>query len=191
MVEQGGIGERIVIDDRYGKQLTLRLAPGMSVAIIGLDGTGKSTATEMLEKALGDAGIATTCFHWYRAYQTCFRVPLQVLRNRLTRNSVQIFDRSIFDNFAVWLQRVENVERRKRLMWWATKTAQLLYPRFDAIIHLTAAPEVIRERRPTMSPQEIALGQDVYGLLSDVLQTRPLDTVAIRRATAYDKVDRQ
>lgn len=183
--------QQVVIDDRHGARVTLTLAPGMSVAIIGLDGTGKSTASEMLEKTLGEAGVATACFHWYRAYQTCFMVPLQVLRNRLTRKSVQIFDRSIFDNFAVWLQRVENVDRRRTLMRWAARTVQLLYPRFDVIVHLTASPEVIRERRPAMSPQEIALGRDVYGLLSDVLQTRPLDTVTVRRAGAGDKVDRR
>lgn len=192
MVEQSKkAAEPIVIDGRHGERVTLSLSPGMSVAIIGLDGTGKSTASEMLEKALIEAGVPTTSFHWYRAHQTCFMVPLAVLSNRWTRKSVQIFDRSIFDNFAVWLQRVRNVALRQRLMWWATKMAQTVYPRFDAIIHLTAAPEVIGERRPTMTAQEIALGREVYGSLSEVLRTRPLDTVSIRRAVLNDKVDRQ
>ena len=176
--------EPIVIDGRHGERATLCLSPGMSVAIIGLDGTGKSTASEMLEKTLIEAGVPTRSFHWYRAHQTCFMVPLAVLGNRWTRKSVQIFDRSIFDNIAVWLQRVRNVALRQRLMWWAAKMAQTVYPRFDAIIHLTAAPEVIGERRPAMTAQEIALGREVYASLSEVLRTRPLDTVSIRRGDA-------
>lgn len=176
--------ESIVVEDSHGKRATLRLSPGMSVAIIGLDGTGKSTASEMLQKTLVEAGLPTTSFHWYSASQTCFMVPVAVLRNRASRKSVQIFDRSIFDNFAVWSQRVGNVTLRNRLLTWAAWLAHRLYPRFDAIVHLTAAPEVIAQRRPEMTPRQIALGQEVYAVLSDVLKTEPLDTVSIRRAAA-------
>jgi energy-coupling factor transporter ATP-binding protein EcfA2 len=185
MVEQSERpAESILIEDPHGKRATLRLAPGMSVAIIGLDGTGKSTASEMLEKALTEAGLPTTCFHWYSARQTCFMVPVAVLRNRASRKSVQIFDRSIFDNFAVWSQRVGSVPVRNRLLTWAAWLAQRLYPRFDAIVHLTAAPEVIAQRRPEMTPGQIALGREVYAVLSAVLKTEPLDTVSIKRAAA-------
>lgn len=174
----------IVIDDKNGKRMTLRLSPGMSVAIIGLDGTGKSTAVAMLERALGESRLPTSCFHWYSAYQTCVLVPLQIWRNRASKASVQIFDRSIFDNFAVWSQRIGNAAIRGRLLRWAAKAAQLLYPRFDAIIHLTAEPDVIGARRPDMTDRQITLGSEVYGLLGAVLRTDPLDTVSIRRATA-------
>jgi len=176
--------ESILIEDLHGKRATLRLSPGMSVAIIGLDGTGKSTASQMLEKALTDAGVPTATFHWYSARQTCFMVPVAVLRNRASRKSVQIFDRSIFDNFAVWSQRVGSVAWRNRLLKWAAWLAHCLYPRFDAILHLTAAPEVIAQRRPEMTPRQIALGQEVYAVLSEVLKTGPLDTVSIKRAAA-------
>ena len=184
MVEPSRKTESILIQDPHGKRATLSLSPGMSIAIIGLDGTGKSTATEMLEKALAEAGLPTTCFHWYSATQTCFRVPVQVLRNRNSRQSVQIFDRSIFDNFAVWSQRIGNVALRNGLLRSAAWLAQRLYPRFDAIVHLTAAPDVIARRRPEMTPRQIALGQEAYAVLSEVLKTQPLDTVSIRRAAA-------
>lgn len=176
--------QSILIADTHGKRATLRLSPGMSVAIIGLDGTGKSTASEMLEKVLVEAGLPTMCFHWYSARQTCFMVPVAVLRNRASRKSVQIFDRSIFDNFAVWSQRISNVALRNRLLAWAAWIAHRLYPRFDAIVHLTASPEVIVQRRPEMTPHQVALGQEVYAVLSDALKTEPLDTVSIRRAAA-------
>jgi len=181
MVEPSNRTESIIIEDPRGKRATLRLAPGMSIAFIGLDGTGKSTATEMLEKALAEAGLPTTCFHWYSATQTCFRVPVQVLRNRASRRSVQIFDRSIFDNFAVWSQRVGNVSLRNGLLRSAAWLAHRLYPRFDAIVHLTAAPEVIAQRRPEMTPRQITLGREVYAILSEVLKTEPMDTVSIKR----------
>jgi energy-coupling factor transporter ATP-binding protein EcfA2 len=184
MVESKNPVESILIEDPHGKRATLHLSPGMSVAIIGLDGTGKSTASEMLEKALTEAGLPTTCLHWYSARQTCFMVPVAVLRNRASRKSVQIFDRSIFDNFAVWSQRVGSVAVRNRLLTWAAWLAHRLYPRFDAIVHLTATPEVIAQRRPEMTPGQIALGREVYAVLSAVLKTEPLDTVSIKRAAA-------
>jgi len=185
MVDQSeGRAESILIEDPHGKRATLRLEPGMSVAIIGLDGTGKSTASEMLEKALVEAGLPTTCYHWYSARQTCFMVPVAVLRNRVSRKSVQIFDRSIFDNFAVWSQRVGSVALRNRMLTWAAWLAHRLYPRFDAIVHLTATPEVIAQRRPEMTARQIALGQEVYAVLSTILETEPLDTVSIRRVAA-------
>lgn len=185
MVEQSKDPTKsILIEDPHGKRASLRLAPGMSVAIIGLDGTGKSTASEMLEKALTEAGLPTTGFHWYSARQNCFMVPVAVLRNRASRKSIQIFDRSIFYNFAVWSQRVGSVALRNRLLTWAAWLTHRLYPRFDAIVHLTAAPEVIAQRWPEMTPRQIALGQEVYAVLSTVLKTDPLDTVSIRRAAA-------
>lgn len=177
--------KEVVITDRLGARLILSLKPGMSVALVGLDGTGKSTAVEMLETALIQANVAVKTFHWYSAHKTCFLVPLTVLRNRWSKNAVQIFDRSIYDNFAVWLQRVPNEALRDRLMWLAVRTAQVLYPRFDALVHLTGLPDTIHVRRPEMTPTQIARGQQVYTVLGGLLGARTLDTITVE---GVDKV---
>lgn len=177
--------KEVVITDRLGARLILPLKPGMSVALIGLDGTGKSTAVEMLKTALTRANVPVKIFHWYGAHKTCFLVPLRVLRNRWSKNAVQIFDRSIYDNFAVWLQRVPNEALRDRLMWLTVRTAQVLYPRFDALVHLTALPDTIHVRRPEMTPSQIARGRRAYAVLGSLLGTRTLDTITVE---GVDKV---
>ena len=167
---------QVTIVDQHGKRLTATLSPGMSVAIIGTDGTGKSTAAEMLVARLREAGVPCTMHHWYRWYQAAIFMPLSVFWNRRRRHTVQIFDRTVFDNLATLASSrgwpLRSIGRAAGLL-------RFVAPRFDVFIFLVAAPEVIAERRPEVTPAHASRALATYDEIGRALGLLPLDLIAI------------
>lgn len=167
------------IHDRHGQRLALTLQPGMSVALMGVKGAGKSTASRNLQLALAEAGLHCESRHWWRSRQNFFRTPLAVLGNRANRQSVLILDRCVLDNVAAFLHRIENPRLRTGLLKTAVRLIKVFYPRLDAVIHLVADPALIAERRPNLKHADIQRGQLIYHALGEALGLQRLDTISI------------
>lgn len=174
-------GVQVFIVDRLGTRLAFQLKPGMSVAIIGTDGTGKTTAAKMLADHLREAGIACERHHWYRWGQALFFVPFAVGLNRLQKRSVKIFDRTLYDNVASWFIRSRAAggpERLGRVGSWV-RLVRALAPRFDVVIFLVATPDLIVKRRPEISLDEAQCAAGVYDQIGSVLGLVALDQIGI------------
>lgn len=177
----------VTITDRLGVRVVFTLRPGMSVAIIGTDGTGKSTAAHMLADHLREASIACERHHWYRWYEAALFVPIAVLLNRRRKIAVKIFDRTLFDNVATWTlsRRGAARTRETRGLQWTISAIALLYPHFDATIYLTARPEVIVNRRPETTIENALSALQVYNSIGSGLGLVGLDEIRITsRATS-------
>ncbi len=167
--------------DRFGSRVGLRLQPGMNVAIIGVDGAGKSTLVASLAKSLDEAGIPNETFHSFRKFENAFIVPFRCARNSFQRKAVHIYDRSIFDNISKWIQ----ASRRRKtpiidaFLQLLLKIVNLFYYHFSYIIHLTAPIPAILDRRPEITPTEAGIAQEVYAQLDCILKIAPLDTVTV------------
>jgi thymidylate kinase len=165
----------ITFIDAIGTRMAFELRPGMSVAIIGADGTGKSTAARMLAERLQTAGIACRRHHWYRWHQAMFSIPAAVVLNRWRRDRVQIFDRTIYDNIATWA-----LGRRSRRHAAAmVRAARAIVPRFDVAIFLAAPPDLVVERRPEISKEDAEIAAGIYSDIGDALGVVPLDRIRI------------
>ncbi|MEQ1864584.1 MAG: hypothetical protein ABL996_08005 [Micropepsaceae bacterium] len=174
-------GVQVFIVDRLGTRLAFQLKPGMSVAIIGTDGTGKTTAAKMLADHLREAGIACERHHWYRWGQALFFVPFAVGLNRLQKRCVQIFDRTLYDNVASWFNRSRAAADHQHFkrVGWSVRIVRALAPRFDVVIFLVAAPELIVKRRPEISLDEARRAVGVYNQIGSVLGLVPLDQIGL------------
>ena len=165
----------VTIVDRNGRRVSFALEPGMSVAIIGTDGTGKTTAARMFAEHLRASGIVCQQHHWYRWYQALFFVPFAVAINRRRKRAVKIFDRTIFDNVATWL-----IRTRARGDWGTTtKAIRALGPHFDVTIFLVAAPEIIVRRRPDIKIGDAEFATSIYNEIGTALGFTALEQISI------------
>jgi hypothetical protein len=135
----------------------------------------------MLADHLGRAGIACERHHWYRWGQAMFFVPYAVGLNRWQRRSVKIFDRTLYDNVAsrfIRSGKAADTQNSGRVGLWV-RILRAMVPRFDVVIFLVAAPDLIVKRRPEINLDEARRAVGVYDQIGSVLGLVALDQISI------------
>ena len=148
---------------------------GMNLCLMGIDGSGKTTLAEQLARLYEGAGIHARRRHIYSLHHNILLTPFILLLNRYLWRRVLVFDRTIFDNIAVFFFQRPAMRRLQPLVLHAVR---LFYPRFDAYIYLQATLEQTMERRPEVSPQHyLALGRSYQPIVEAcgfrVFQSQP------------------
>jgi hypothetical protein len=153
---------------------------GIAIGLSGIDGCGKTTACGQLGAVLESAGISVARFHLHQWYKALLLTPFIVLVNRYFGKRALIFDRSIYDNIAVFFS------PRPWLRRWLPMTIRLIrvaHPQFDYRFYLVASIAETIERRPNTDPVNYAALAAVYEEIVDAAayQTICSDSTSLER----------
>ena len=164
-----------VLLEKLRQAVKRRGGRGLNICLMGADGSGKTTLAEQLSRLYEEAGIESRRHHIYSFHHNILLTPFIILSNRYVRRRVLIFDRTIYDNIAVFFFHWPKLKWMQPL--WI-HLARLFYPRFDAHIYLQASLDETLARRPEVTPRHyIALTSAYDPILRlcgfRVFQSRP------------------
>jgi thymidylate kinase len=141
------------------------------VCIAGCEGAGKTTLRQQLKRVLEEEKAEVRVLHRYGLIDNLTAVPLHMIRSRSSARIVEIYDRSIYDNLAVWAARTG-------LPRWAVRQiarcVRLVYPRFDSSIYLEVDLETTRLRRPGTEPRRFLRLREAYRRVTAAAQFVPV-----------------
>ncbi len=136
---------------------------GINLCLMGIDGSGKTTLSEQLARVFVHADVPAQRRHIYSIYSNLLLTPFILLLNRYIWRRVLIFDRTIYDNIAVFFYHKPSLQGLQPLV---VRMVRLMYPRFDAYFYLQATLEQTLERRLEVSPQHyLALGKSYHPVI--------------------------
>ena len=144
---------------RYVGQSATKSPPTKRICIAGIDGAGKTTLCQQLAHVYEHLGLEVRTFHRYRLIDNVTRVPIAMLRAGPSAGTIEIYDRSIYDNLAVWAAKTR---WPCSALYPVVKSVWLLYPRFDSSIYLEADWDATRVRRPRTDPARFARLREAY-----------------------------
>jgi hypothetical protein len=132
---------------------------GLAICLSGIDGSGKTTLARELVQALEAANVPVRHLHLYQWHVNVLVTPIRLFYNRYFGRKLLVFDRSIYDNFAV-------ASIRRRCPRWFSLAALAVvlacYPKFDYRFYLVVGFKETRLRRPDMDNERFVLLSKTY-----------------------------
>lgn len=146
---------------------------GLSICVIGQEGTGKSTLVMQLGRSLQAAGIEVRHEHVHRFWMNLSVSPWLLLHNRFIAKRVLIFDRTIYDNVAVHCGRRGMLAKVLRPVLPALA---MLHPRFDVGFRLRCPIEQVLQRRRNTDRETFLAQEAIYDEVARRVGLRSLES---------------
>jgi len=139
-------------------------ARGLSICLMGIDGSGKTTLSTQLSEIFNRLNVRNRRLHIYSIYQNMLTTPLLLLWNRYYARRMLIFDRTIFDNIAVFFGTRPSLHC---LLPFTLRMIRLLYPGYDHYIYLQTTFDETMLRRPEVAPKRYHQLSRSYKIIID------------------------